>query len=67
MSRGMKLKPTKRGYVSIPQQISHEILKHLNHKEETTSKQLASQLGYCQNYIKQIASEMVKSNTPSQK
>ncbi|NES66880.1 MAG: hypothetical protein F6K24_17280 [Okeania sp. SIO2D1] len=61
MSQGMKLKPTNRGYVSMPQQISVEILKRLSHTTETSSKQLASQLGYCQNYIKQIASEMVKS------
>ncbi len=44
----------------MPQQISLEILRHLSETEDTSSRQLASQLGYCQNYIKQIASEMVK-------
>ncbi|MGD1699066.1 hypothetical protein ACP6PM_03995 [Dapis sp. BLCC M229] len=61
MTLNMKLQLTKRGYISMPQQISLEILRHLSETEETSSKQLASQLGYCQNYIKQIASEMVKS------
>ncbi len=63
MRQGTRLKPTKHGYVSVPQQISAEILRHLSVSDEsvTSSRELARRLGYSQNYIKQIASEMVKS------
>lgn len=44
----------------MPQQIALEILKQLNSGEEINSRQLSQKLGYSQNYIKQIASEMVK-------
>ena len=44
----------------MPQQIALEILKQLKDSEEISSRQLSQRLGYSQNYIKQIASEMVK-------
>ena len=52
----------------MPQQIALEILKLLSDSKPINSRQLSQRLGYSQNYIKQIASEMVKlrliSSTP---
>ncbi len=63
MKQGTRLKPTRNGYSSVPQQISQEIMRHLSADKGKiiTSKQLAMRLNYSPNYIKQIASEMVKS------
>lgn len=48
-------------YISVPQQIASNILNILRNADKTiNSKELSQRLGYSQNYIKQIASEMVK-------